>query len=119
MTDQKKGGRYERFYQGEGFSPLHREDVIINLSRQLQSVAGRIADIAAGMKEMQGARPTVCGNYEGFLFDEVAHVQILALDLTQVVTEGEEGNGDEAFGPGELTDETGKEQEAPPEEEAE
>lgn len=117
-------GRDSPPYTGNGSQmakgvKMTNEDVIINLSRQLQSVAGRIADIAAGMKAMQGARPTVCGNYEGFLFDEVAHVQILALDLTQVVTEGEEGNGDEAFGPGELTDETGKEQEAPPEEEAE
>lgn len=89
---------------------MTNEDVIINLSKQLQAVANRIAEIASGMTQMRGARPAVCENYEGFLLDEVAHVQILALDLTQVVTEGEAGNGDDAFCEGELVDEVGKEE---------
>lgn len=88
---------------------MTNEDVIINLSKQLRAVADRIAEIASGMTQMRGARPAVCENYEGFLLDEVAHVQILALGLTQVVTEGEAGNGDDAFCEGELVDEVGKE----------
>lgn len=96
---------------------MTNEDVIINLSRQLAATAERIMGIAEGITSMREARPAVCENYEGFLFDEVAHAQVLALDLTLAVTEGETGNGDDAFGPGELTDVTGEENDEEPVEE--
>lgn len=92
----------------KGDKEMTNEDIIKSLGGQLVSAAERIMDIAEGITAMREASPTVCENYEGFLLDEVAHVQILALDLTQAVTEGEPGNGDEAFGPGELTSEAGE-----------
>ncbi len=88
----------------KGANGMTNEDVIIDLSRQLEAVAERIKEITEGISAMREGNPSICENYENFLLDEVAHVQILALDLTQAVTEGEDGNLDEAFGPGELTD---------------
>ncbi len=97
---------------------MTNEDVIINLGEQLEAVAERIKNLAKGISAMREVRPMMCENYESFLLDEVAHVQILALDLTQIVTEGETGNGDDAFGPGELNCVNGeKKTAAPPEEE--
>lgn len=111
-------GRDSPPYSGGGFhdersNKMTNEDVIINLSWQIEAVAKRIGEIAAGISVMREARPMVSENYGSFLLDEVAHLQILALDLTQVVTEGETGNGDEAFGPGELTDVAEEEKEEP------
>ncbi len=99
---------------------MTNEDVIINLSQQLEAAAERIKELAEGITAMHEVRPMVCENYESFLLDEVAHVQILALDLTQVVTEGDADNVDEAFGPGELTDVLGEDEpDGPPGEEDE
>ena len=95
-----------------------KEDVIINLGRQLESVAKRIQGLAEGIAAMKGADPRFCEDFDAFLLDEVAHVQILALGLTQAVTE-EDLNGDDAFGPGELESVIGEKAESPPEEEAE
>lgn len=104
---------------------MDKEKVIINLSQQLEEVARRIGSLAADVWTMNDGAPEIADTYETFLFDEVAHLQMLTISVTKAVTDGEEVNGDESiFGPGELMSEfVDKEEpekdEEPPEEEDE
>lgn len=98
-------------------------EMIEKVALQLESVANRIISVASILEDEIDT--AFVEDYEQMVMDEVTHVQILALQLTKIVTENEqteEGNADDSvFGPGELTSVLGeKEVEYPePEEEDE
>lgn len=83
---------------------MANEQVIINLNQQIKYVADRIGSLAEGIVAMEG-NDAICEDYENFLFDEVAHLQVLTLEITQAVTDGEQMEADEAFMEGELVSE--------------
>lgn len=105
---------------------MDKERIVINLSQQLEEVARRIGSLSADISIMKGDAPQVSESYEEFLLDAVAHLQIITLSLTQIVTEDgeeepegaveeEEAEGDDGmFRTGELEDK--KEDEEKPEE---
>ena len=93
---------------------------IENLCQQLCKVAEKIISITAGMAVLEETNPDLIETYDHFLLDEVAHVQVIGLEMTRIVTEeeGEEDKesnaGESAFGPGELDSVIGeKEEDAP------
>ena len=54
--------------------------------------------------------------YETILLDCITHAQMLTLEMTKLISDGAEMNGDSVFGPGEL-DTGSKEIENPPDDE--
>ena len=72
---------------------MDREAVIANIAEQLETVCDTIKSLARG-REMnldEGVNET----YESMLLDEVKHTQILALELTRIVTDGVQEDADE------------------------
>ena len=90
-----------------------------HLCKQLCVASEKIVSIVSDMSLLEQACPDLLDIYEHFLLDEVAHVQILGLEMTRTVTEEnaeeEEENTDEGiFGPGELESVVGEEEEKEP-----
>ena len=84
---------------------------ISGLSRQMEKVCERIDCLAMGVQDTEQGVGDIAGTYQDMLLDELEHIQILALKLTdlvsQAVSEEQETNTDEgegsAFAEGELT----------------
>lgn len=73
---------------------MGKEAVIANIAEQLEAVCETIKALSKGMEQDNSVHDT----YESMLFDEVKHTQILALELTRVVTEDDSAT-DEADEP--------------------
>lgn len=80
---------------------------ISSLAQQLGKVGEKISSLAMGAQDAEQAAPELGDVYQGMLFDEIEHVQILALELTKLVMQAsEEANTDEGgsvFAAGDLT----------------
>lgn len=82
---------------------------ISSLSRQMVKVCEQIDSLAMGVQDTEQGIGDLGDTYQDLLLDELEHIQILALKLTELVSEavGEEtANTDEgdgsAFAPGDL-----------------
>ena len=98
---------------------MDKEKTILNISQQLECTSEKIAGLAAGMMNDQGVQNALREAYEHLLFDEIAHVQILALELTRIATEGEDEplkKDDSAFAQGELNSVMGEKESEPDDE---
>lgn len=90
---------------------------ISSMSRQLGRVCDQIDHLAYDAQETSGKPNELCGLYRDMLLDELEHVQVLTLKLTELVSQAvaeDTGNADEAggsvFSEGDLTAEkTGSE----------
>ena len=84
---------------------------ISSLSRQMVKVCEQIDSLAMGVQDTEQGNVDVADAYTDMLLDEIEHVQMLTLKLTEVITEAageyEPANADEAggsaFSEGELT----------------
>ena len=84
---------------------------ISSLSRQMEKVCEQIDCLAMGVQDTEQGVGDIAGTYQDMLLDELEHIQILALKLTelisQAVSEEQEINTDEgegsAFAEGDLT----------------
>ncbi len=84
---------------------------ISSLSRQMVKVCEQIDSLAMGVQDTEQGNVDVADAYTDMLLDEIEHVQMLTLKLTEVITEAagedEPANEDEAggsaFSEGELT----------------
>ena len=75
------------------------------ISAQLCASAAKISGLAKSIEDLRESNPEICEDYEHFLLDEVAHIQIITLQLTSLAAEDEEEEGnadDSAFMAGEL-----------------
>ena len=91
---------------------MGKEAVIADIAKQLEEVCGSIKSLAKGLAlHMEGG---VDETYESMLLDEVKHTQILALELTRIVTDGVQE--DEAEEPEEETVDNSEPEEGEPEE---
>lgn len=83
---------------------------ISSLSRQMVKVCEQIDSLAMGVQDTEQSVGDVVDTYQDMLLDELEHVQVLTLKLTEMISlaVGEEtANADEgegsAFAEGELT----------------
>ena len=84
---------------------------ISSLSRQMEKVCEQIDCLAMGVQDTEQGVGDIAGTYQDMLLDELEHIQILALKLTELISqavgEEQETNTDEgegsAFAEGELT----------------
>lgn len=84
---------------------------ISSLSRQMEKVCEQIDCLAMGVQDTEQGIGDIAGTYQDMLLDELEHIQILALKLTELISqavgEEQETNTDEgegsAFAEGELT----------------
>ncbi len=83
---------------------------ISSLSRQLGRVCDQIDHLACDAQEISGKPSTLCEFYKDLLLDELEHVQMLTLRMTELVSEAveeETANADEGdgsvFAQGDLT----------------
>ena len=74
---------------------------ISRVSDEISVVGGRIGRYATAMDNTEGMTDKVRELYEQFLFDEIGHLQLLALAITEMASGNE--RIDEAFAEGELT----------------
>lgn len=78
-----------------------------SIARQLNKVSEKIESLALGVQDAEQASPDLGEVYQGMLFDEIEHVQTLALELTKLVMQTiDESNADEGgsvFAAGDLT----------------
>ena len=84
---------------------------IEDISKQLALVAAKIGALTNSIEELKEENKELCDTYEQFILDEIAHVQIFALELTRLATGTDEENTDEAFMEGELTSVIGEPEE--------
>ena len=84
---------------------------ISSLSRQMGKVCEQIDCLAMGVQGTEQGVGDIAGTYQDMLLDELEHIQILALMLTELIsqavgeeqeTDTDEGEGN-AFAEGELT----------------
>ena len=73
---------------------------ISSLSRQMVKVCEQIDSLAMGVQDTEQGNVDVADAYTDMLLDEIEHVQMLTLKLTEVITEAagedEPANADEA-----------------------
>lgn len=99
---------------------MTNNEILVKISQQLEDAAERIGKLAMSIDQLAEATPEICEDFEHFLLDEVTHVQILALEMTKMVTGEEEHQDESAFAEGELTSVLGdktEDEEMPKEEE--
>lgn len=82
---------------------------IMGVSRQLGKVCEQIESLASAIQEAEQGDTGVAEVYEGLLLDEMEHAQVLTLELTKLLSIGDEetntdGEGS-VFAAGDLTDE--------------
>ena len=83
---------------------------ISSLSRQMVKVCEQIDSLAMGVQDSEQGIGDVTDTYQTMLLDELEHVQLLTLKMTEMVSQamgGEAENADEGegsvFSEGELT----------------
>ena len=82
---------------------------MMSVSRQLGKVCEQIESLASAIQEAEQGETSVAEVYEGLLLDEMEHAQVLTLELTRLLSVGDEetntdGEGS-VFAAGDLTDE--------------
>ena len=89
--------------------------VVISIGNQISETSKRISSLAVSLDEIKDIFPEAHDQYESILLDEVAHLQVLTLQMTELVTE-EDGNADDSvFAEGELNSVVGEKKGKDPE----
>ena len=70
---------------------------ISSLARQLGKVSEKLDSLAMGVQDVEQNAPDLTDVYQGLLLDEIEHVQILTLELTNA------DEGGSVFAAGDLT----------------
>ena len=95
---------------------MNNVKIIESIGKQIGEVSNRISSLSHEIEETNAASPAICDCYEQFLLDEIGHLQVLVLELTQVATEDEPHEDEGVFSEGELNSVIGEKQEEHPDE---
>lgn len=98
----------------KGSMQMHKNTDVFGLCEQLKRACECIQSVNGTMTDNQFNEDDLKEIYLEMMVDELKHVQLLALKLTEMITEQKEAHADEMFTAGELNSVIGMEK---PEEE--